>query len=141
MVARTVPSGSYVVRMDQPYSRIADALLDRQYWAPDDPQKHPYDDTAWSFGDLFGTQVIRVTDNAILGAPMTAVREPIQPAGTAAGSGGFYIVDYHGDTSLITLRYAMKDADFAVAEKAFDADGQHFGAGTLIIGKVNNSTF
>jgi hypothetical protein len=139
-VARTIPSGSYVVRMDQPYSRIADALLDRQYWAPDDPQKHPYDDTAWSFGDLFGTQVVRLTDNAILGAPMTAVREPIQASGTATGSGGFYIVDYHGDASLITLRYAMKDADFAVAEKAFDADGQHFGAGALIIGKVNNST-
>src|SRR5579859_3390332 len=41
--SRTFPAGSYVVRMDQPYSRIADALLDRQYWAPDDPQKHPYD--------------------------------------------------------------------------------------------------
>ncbi len=37
--------------MDQPYSRVADALLDRQYWAPDDPQKHPYDDTGWSFID------------------------------------------------------------------------------------------
>ena len=39
------PAGSYIVRMDQPYSRIADALLDYQYWAPNDPQKTPYDDT------------------------------------------------------------------------------------------------
>jgi Zinc carboxypeptidase len=139
-VALTIPSGSYVVRMDQPYSRIADALLDRQYWAPDDPQKHPFDDTAWSFGDLFGTLVIRATDSTILGAPMTTVRDSIQATGTNAGGGGFYLVDYHGDASLISLRYAMKDADFSVAEKAFDADGQHFGAGTLIIGKVNNST-
>jgi hypothetical protein len=53
-LARTFAAGSFVVRMDQPYSRIADALLDRQYWAPDDPQKHPYDDTAWSFGDHRG---------------------------------------------------------------------------------------
>src|SRR6185436_5072635 len=35
---RTFPAGSYIVRMDQPYSRIADALLDYQYWAPNDPQ-------------------------------------------------------------------------------------------------------
>src|SRR6266478_5784384 len=28
---RTFPAGSYIVRMDQPYSRIADALLDYQY--------------------------------------------------------------------------------------------------------------
>ena len=46
--SRTFPAGSYVVRMDQPYSRIADALLDRQFWSPEDPQKHPYDDTGWS---------------------------------------------------------------------------------------------
>ena len=38
---RTFPAGSYVVRMDQPYSRIADAMLDYQYWSPDDPQKTP----------------------------------------------------------------------------------------------------
>src|SRR5437879_4542742 len=29
---RTFPAGSYIIRMDQPYSRIADALLDYQYW-------------------------------------------------------------------------------------------------------------
>ena len=64
----TFSTGSYVIRMDQPYSRIADALLDRQYWAPDDPQKHPYDDTGWSFGDLFHVKTVRVTDPAILKA-------------------------------------------------------------------------
>src|SRR5262245_35091813 len=38
-----LPAGSYIVRMDQPYSRVADALLDHQYWSPNDPQKTPYD--------------------------------------------------------------------------------------------------
>ncbi len=61
-VAHTFAAGSYVVRMDQPYARIADTLLDRQYWAPDDPQKHPYDDTGWSFPALFGTDVERIAD-------------------------------------------------------------------------------
>ena len=69
--SRTFAAGSYVVRMDQPYSRIADTLLDRQYWAPDDPQTHPYDDTSWSMGDLFNVQVVRVTDPVILDAPMS----------------------------------------------------------------------
>ncbi len=44
-VSRTFPTGSYIIRMDQPYSRIADSLLDYQYWSPNDPQKTPYDDT------------------------------------------------------------------------------------------------
>ncbi len=82
---RTFAAGSYVVRMDQPYSRIADTLLDRQYWSPKDPQQHPYDDTGWSMGDLFDVQVTRVTDNAILKAPMTLVSQPIKPpSGLAA---------------------------------------------------------
>ncbi len=59
--------------MDQPYSRIADALLDRQYWAPDDPQKHPYDDTGWSFTHLFNVKTVRVADASILKAAMKPV--------------------------------------------------------------------
>ena len=60
------PAGSYIVRMDQPYSRIADALLDHQYWSPEDPQKTPYDDTGWTFGELFNVHVVRVTDPKVL---------------------------------------------------------------------------
>ena len=83
--SRTFAAGSYVVRMDQPYSRIADTLLDRQYWAPEDPQDRPYDDTSWSMGDLFNVQVVRVTDPAVLQAPMRRLEGPIEvPKGLAA---------------------------------------------------------
>ncbi len=75
--SRRFPAGSYVIRMDQPYSRIADALLDRQFWSPKDPQQHPYDDTGWSMGDLFNVDVARVTDDAILKAPMTRLDTPV----------------------------------------------------------------
>ena len=64
--------------MDQPFSRVADALLDRQFWSPDDPQKQPYDDTGWSFGDLFNAKVARVTDRRILSAPMSVVADVSQ---------------------------------------------------------------
>ncbi len=83
--ARRFPAGSIVVRMDQPYSRIADTLLDRQYWSPKDPQQHPYDDTAWSMGDLFDVEVVRVTDSSILKAPMRKLDAAVEvPAGLAA---------------------------------------------------------
>ncbi|MGN6654450.1 MAG: M14 family zinc carboxypeptidase [Rhodanobacter sp.] len=82
---RRFPAGSIVVRMDQPYSRIADTLLDRQYWSPKDPQQHPYDDTAWSMGDLFDVEVVRVTDGAILKAPMHKLDAAVDvPSGLAA---------------------------------------------------------
>ena len=38
-------AGSTVIRMDQPYSRMADMMLDSQYYKPTDPQS--YDDTGW----------------------------------------------------------------------------------------------
>ncbi|HEV2539733.1 MAG TPA: M14 family zinc carboxypeptidase [Frateuria sp.] len=79
---RRFPAGSYVIRMDQPYSRIADTLLDRQYWSPKDPQQHPYDDTGWSMGDLFDVEVVRVTSQDVLKAPMARLEKPVEvPAG------------------------------------------------------------
>jgi len=70
---RQFPAGSYIVRMDQPYSRIADALLDYQYWAPNDPQQDVYDDTGWTMGELGNVQVVRVTDVKALNAAMERV--------------------------------------------------------------------
>src|SRR5690606_10519072 len=45
------PAGSYISRMDPPYSRAIDMLLDKQYYIPDDPR--PYDDVGWTLGPLF----------------------------------------------------------------------------------------
>jgi Zinc carboxypeptidase len=129
----TLPAGSYLVRMDQPYSRIADALLDRQYWAPDDPQKTPYDDTGWSFGDLFHVKTVRVTDNAILKVKMEKVAAPGADFGKVTGSGNIYAVNNSAEVALLGLRYTFKDATISVADQPFDAEGHHFEAGSLLI--------
>ena len=134
---QSFPSGSYVIRMDQPYSRIADALLDRQYWAPDDPQKHPYDDTGWSFPDLFGVPTVRVTDASVLKAKMERVADPGAASGTV-GSGDVVAIDNAGNISLLGLRYELKDAKISVTEQTFDDGGRHFSAGTLVIQGANS---
>ena len=128
-------AGSYVVRMDQPYSRVADVLLDRQYWAPNDPQKHPYDDTGWSFPAMFGVKTLRVTDASILKAAMEPVAsvKALQQKLDDNNPGSIVAVDQAGEISLLGLRYAMKDAKVLIADAAFDADGHHFHAGSLLI--------
>jgi hypothetical protein len=83
--ARTFPAGSYIVRMDQPYSRIADALLDYQYWSPRDPQQSIYDDTGWTFGELGNVQVERVTDTKALSAAMDRVGGEVRSPGRRHG--------------------------------------------------------
>lgn len=129
----TFAAGSIVVRMDQPDSRVGDALLDRQFWAPDDPQKHPYDDTGWSFSELFNLKVARVADPTILKAAMARVDDPISLSGKMAGSGSVLAIANTGQTSLLALVYRLKDLDIKVTEKPFDAEGHHFAAGSLLI--------
>jgi hypothetical protein len=131
--AQTFPAGSIVVRMDQPYSRIADALLDKQYWAPDDPQKHPYDDTGWSFSELFNLKVTRIGDPAILKAEMKPLTDPASISGKVAGSGSIAAINNTGQTTLLALVYKLKGASVQIAEKAFDAESHHFNAGSLIV--------
>jgi hypothetical protein len=138
-VSETLPAGSFVVRMDQPYSRIADALLDRQYWAPDDPQKHPYDDTGWSFPQLFNVKAVRIVDPAILTAPMTPLAEVGDLAGKVTGAGDVAVVNNSGQTSLLSLVYRLKGAKITVAEAAFDAGGKHYAAGSLLITGVEET--
>jgi hypothetical protein len=130
---QTFPPGSYVIRMDQPYSRVADALLDRQYWSPEDPQKHPYDDTGWSFGELFRAGSVRVTDRSILSAKMTKVDDLKAKDNPVSGSGAVYVIGNSGQTSLASFRYALKNANISVAEAGFDAAGHHFEPGSLLV--------
>jgi hypothetical protein len=133
------PAGSIVIRMDQPYSRVADALLDRQFWAPDDPQKHPYDDTGWSFAHLFNLKVVRIVDPAILQAKMTPLDDPAVLAGKVSGTGSVLAIANTAQVSLLPLVYKLKGANVQVADRAFDADGKHYAAGSLLISGADDS--
>ncbi len=152
---KTFPAGSYVIRLDQPYSRIADALLDKQYWAPDDPQKHPYDDTGWSFSQLFNVKSYRVVDPVVLKSKMAAVADLSAAAGNVTetgpvfntgpkptdvldGGGPIYAIPNTGQTSLLPFLYAAypksnNAAHIHVTEQDTVTDGEKLPAGSLII--------
>ncbi len=133
---RKFPAGSYIVRMDQPYSRIADALLDHQYWAPNDPQQDVYDDTGWTMGELGTVQVVRVTDVKVLSAQMERVNGEVRAPGLVSGNGSIYVINHNADNSLISFRYRLKDVAFEAAEEPFEAGGRKFNRGSFIIRKA-----
>ncbi len=134
---RTFPAGSYIVRMDQPYSRIADALLDYQFWSPSDPQKNPYDDTGWTFGELFNVQVARVTDTRVLDVAMERLIAPAAAPSGVEGTGTTFIVNNDTDPSLLALRYRFASVPFDVAEEPFEVSGRTFNRGSFIIRNVD----
>ncbi len=138
---RTFPAGSYLLRMDQPYSRIADALLDYQYWAPNDPQKDIYDDTGWTFGELGNVQVARVTDAKVLDAGSKLVVGPVAAPGGVEGAGEVLLINHNADNALVTLRYRFPSAAFEAAEDPFEAAGHTFNRGSFIVRNVPAAGF
>ncbi len=136
-----LPLGSYIIRMDQPYSRMADMLLDTQYYSTNDPR--PYDDTGWTLGPLRNVKTVRVTDTAILKAPMTLVDTAAKfdgggviPQHAEKGKSPalkFYVINATGEPNLATLRFRLKDVKFFAAEDGFEAAGQKFVPGTFIL--------
>lgn len=126
-----IPAGSYIVRMDQPYSREADMLLDRQWYSIHDPA--PYDDTGWTLGPLMDVSTVRITDASILKAQMTLIDGPAQAAGKIDGGGGSFIINADAEPALATLRFKLADVKMFAAEDSFSADGNNFNVGSIII--------
>jgi hypothetical protein len=137
---RTFPAGSYVVRMDQPYSRGADMLLDRQYYSPDDPA--PYDDVGWTYGPLYNVETVRVDDLALLDTPMDRVEGQVMaPGGVREGDAGAtaaYVIHYNADNNLTAFRFAHDDLTILAAREGFEAGGASFGAGSFILPAGDN---
>jgi Zinc carboxypeptidase len=129
-------AGSYVVRMDQPYSRMADMLLDTQYYNVSDPR--PYDDTGWTLGAMRNIRTVRVTDRSVLQVPMTLLTADAAVRGRVVGAGGTYVINHNADNTLATLRFRLKDVKMAAAEEAFKVGDRQFNAGSFVIRAEGN---
>lgn len=134
------PAGSYVVRMDQPYSRMADMLLDTQYF--NTAEARPYDDVGWTLGPLFNVKTVRIVDPAVLTAPMTLIKgDAAAPGGlTRSGSGAAaaFLINHNADNALAAFRFKHKDLKIEAAEKDFEAGGRKFNAGTFVLKTAGN---
>jgi hypothetical protein len=136
------PAGSYVVRMDQPYSRAADMLLDTQFYNPEDPS--PYDDVGWTHGPLFNAKTVRVDDAEILAVPMQRLAAMVKAPGgvesSATASPAAFLVDYNADNNLAAFRFAHPELAIDAAEEAFSSDGRDFRAGSFVVRAGSNDS-
>lgn len=136
----TFPKGSYVVRMDQPYSRMADMMLDLQYFNINDPR--PYDDVGWTMGPLYNVKTVRVDDAKILSAPMNLVKDLAVPGGVEKLKRGkirAFFINQNADNPLATFRFKNADLKMHAAEKGFEVEKKKFNAGTYIIKTEENA--
>jgi hypothetical protein len=131
-------AGSYIVRMDQPYSRMADMLLDTQYYNVNDPS--PYDDTGWTMGPMRNVKTVRVVDKSVLDVPATLLTADAKVTGqlTGGASSVAYVINHNTDNTLATLRFRLKDVKMSAAEDSFKVGEQQFNSGSFIVKKDGN---
>jgi hypothetical protein len=126
------PAGSFVVKLDQPYGRLARTLLQKQDFP--DPKLRTYDDSAWTMGLMAHVKVVASADLKALDAATRPV-DRAAPRGTVppAGAPAYAVLD-HGSIEMACLRYRLGDTDVRIAEQAFTAGGQSVPAGSFIVG-------
>jgi hypothetical protein len=127
----TFPANSYIVRMNQPYGRLAKTLLEKQNYP--DPQLQTYDDSAWTMGMANNIDIKTIEDRGILDAPATLLTSDVTTAGRITGTGATTIVRHNGALNLITLRYRLKDVSTRAATAAFKIGDAEYPAGSFVI--------
>jgi hypothetical protein len=132
------PAGSYVVKRDQPYGRLAKILLEKQDYP--NPELRTYDDSGWTMGWMLHAEVKEIGDKAILDVPVEPVTE-VALAGSVTGPAtpAAYAVAHYGSTNMITLRARLKDVAMKAAEKSFKAGDVEMPAGSFIITVSGNA--
>jgi len=125
------PAGSYVVKRDQPYGRLAKVLLQKEDYP--DPSLRTYDDTGWMMGLMLQVDVASTGDRAVLAVPVDPVAR-VEPAGALSGApGAAIVVPDHGANALITLRHRLKGVAVRAAEASFTVGETSYPAGSFVI--------
>ncbi|HYM63020.1 MAG TPA: M14 family zinc carboxypeptidase [Thermoanaerobaculia bacterium] len=119
-------AGSFIIRMDQPYSRLADTMLDTQYVRGDE---RVYDDTGWTLGLLKNLDFKRVVNAGVLKVAM----RPWSPAAPTPPSASILAIENTADTDLARLRYALPKASMIAIDEELKAGGKTFAPGTVVV--------
>ncbi|HLZ74022.1 M14 family zinc carboxypeptidase [Phenylobacterium sp.] len=125
------PAGSFIVKRDQPYGRLAKILLEKQVFP--DNKLRTYDDSAWSMGMMAHVKVTPSADLKALDVAATPVDKDVVTGSIGAAGAPAYAVLDQGSVNFATLRYRLKGEDVRIAEAAFKAAGKDVPAGSFIV--------
>jgi hypothetical protein len=127
-----IPAGSYLVRLDQPYGRLARTLLEKQTYP--DANLRTYDDSAWTMGLASDVEIRAIEDRAVLTSPAELVTADVATPGVILGALGQVVAVKHtGALNLVTLRYRLKDVAVRGATAPFPTPAGEFPAGSFLI--------
>jgi hypothetical protein len=124
-------TGTYVVRMDQPYRNYAMDLLTPQLYPADATE--PYDDVSWELPAHYHLAVSPTADAHVRGADLRLLTEPPRPEGHVTGDGPAYVLRDTGQEGLFEARYRLNRFQLAIAERPFTLGGVDYPAGSWLL--------
>jgi hypothetical protein len=119
--------GSFIIRMDQPYSRLADAMLDVQYVRSDEKV---YDDTGWTLGYLKNVDFKRVANPDVLKVP---THEWTKPVPLPPITYGRWAILNDADANVAKFAFALKGLPLLTTDTESTIDKKKVPAGTLVV--------
>jgi hypothetical protein len=132
-------AGDFVIRRDQPYGDLVADLLGVQHY-PQSAKYPPYDDIAWTLGDLSGVTVTGVNDTSVFHwSGLQRLSDTVAASGAVAGgaTGPVYLIAYRAQSTVIPGLFALADlaprARAFAAESAFVAGSDTFPAGSIVL--------
>lgn len=127
----TYPAGSYVIKRNQPYGRLAKNLLEKQNYP--DARLNTYDDSGWTMGLAMMVDVVEAADSSILKVPTTPVTTAVARGQVKGNGSGALVVAHYGSNNMITFRYRLRATPMKVTEKAVTVDGTELPAGSFVV--------
>ncbi|HQR33271.1 MAG TPA: M14 family zinc carboxypeptidase [Blastocatellia bacterium] len=127
----TFPAGTFIVKRNQPYGRLAKILLEKQNFP--DPSLRTYDDTGWTMGLMAQTDVKEIADKAVLDVAVESVDKLAVKGEVKGNAAAAYAVLNYGSNNLISLRYKLKGAKVQANEQPFKAGETDVPVGSLIV--------
>ena len=134
-----VVSGDLLVKLNQPYGPLAKTLFERQDF-PSDVEVPPYDDVSWTFGLIYGVDVMAIDDDAILdhAAESFSSGDVFLPPADVPSGGDVWVIANQGQRELGPARFALGDVPVQVAEERFVVLGDEYPAGSLLLNLNDN---
>ena len=126
------PTGSLIIKRNQPYGRLAKILLEKQNYP--DPSLRTYDDSAWTMGMMTHTKIVESSDAAVLDIPVEKVEHFDAKGSVPTNSSAVaYAVIDSGSVNLATLRFRLKGVSIRIAEQMFQSGPVTIPAGSFIL--------
>jgi hypothetical protein len=130
----------YVVLSEQPYRNLLVSLLTPQSY-PKEAKYPPYDAIAWTLPYLYGVDVEAKEEVDFDVSSLKMLTDEAVYEGKISGSGNTYILPYHAQNTVLPALYSLKkdnkNAEISILTKETEIGGQTYGAGSLILKKVN----